>query len=247
MYTKNVKNLLTNPLPLDYNYLKIGTGGTHMVLQTIAQTPPFELIHRAIERLDITATKLGIPSLAIYIAVIAWFALMGLAGLHLAKLYTSVGVASVGFYVGSVIFAMLAEKYAVIAIFPHFTGYIIGLILAFALFALGWKFCVPAIYLCIGAAGFYLLYSSFQNLLVGILVGVACMVVVHFCLSFSFLTATSCLAGLGVTALLGAALPQISWLQLGLQSPAILIAIGISALFAAFQWITTKTYGKFGC
>ena len=217
-----------------------------MGFQSFLQSTPLEMIHSVIDRLDSISGQLGIRSMILYVTVAVWFAILGLAGMQLAKLYAAVGFAGIGFYVGCLGFEMLSAKVAAVAMLPHFTGYAVGLLLAFILFALAWRFCVPTIYLCYIAVGYFLASLITTNLWVCIGLGVLLAILASFCFVFLFIALTSCVAGFGVTAMLGAMYPNVAALQLGPNSLAVWVAIAIAAVFLVFQCLTTRTYRKFG-
>lgn len=217
-----------------------------MGVQSLLQATPLQMLQMFVEKLDIISGKLGMRSSYLYIAMIAWFAILGLAGMQLAKLYTSVSVAGIGFYVGCVGYDWICARVTVLNVFPRFVGYAIGLVLAFVLFSLAWRFCVSGIYACFGLVGFALASLLIGNLWGCIGFGVLIVILASFCFAFAFIALTGCLAGFGTVAMLGALKPDVAVLQLGTHQAAVWIAVGIAVVFLAFQCATTKNYRKFG-
>ena len=217
-----------------------------MGVQSFLQSTPLQMLQTFIERLDVISGKLGMRSSYLYIAMIAWLAILGLAGMQLAKLYASVGLAGIGFYLGCAGYEMLCAKVAALNVFPSFVGYVIGLLFAFVLFTLAWRYCVPAIYGCFLLTGCALASLLIGNLWACVGIGVLFAILTSFCFAFAFIALTSCMAGFGTVAMLGAIKPDVAMLQLGPHSTAVWIAVGVSVVFLAFQCMTTRNYRKFG-
>lgn len=217
-----------------------------MGIQSFLQLTPLQMLQTFTERLEVISGKLGMRSLYLYIAMIVWLAILGLAGMQLAKLFASVGLAGIGFYIGCAGYEMLCARVTALNVLPTFVGYAIGLLLAFVLFTLAWRFCVPAIYGCFVLMGCALASLLIGNLWACIGLGVLFAVLASFCFAFVFIALTSCIAGFGTVAMLGAIKPEVAALQLGPHSTAVWIAIGVAAVFLAFQCLTTKNYRKFG-
>ena len=217
-----------------------------MGIQTFLQSTPLQMLQTFVEKLDVISGKLAMRSTYLYVAMIVWFAILGLAGMQLAKLFASVGLAGIAFYVGCAGYEMLCAKVTALNVFPPFVGYVLGLLLAFVLFTLAWRFCVPAIYGCFALVGYALASLLVGNLWACIGLGVLFAILMSFCFAFAFIALTSCLAGFGTVAMLGAIKPDVAALQLGPHSTAVWIAVGIAAVFLVFQCMTTKNYRKFG-
>ncbi len=210
------------------------------------QSTLFQMLDRVTEKLDSLSGKLGIQAMLLYIAVLIWMAFLGLAGMQLAKLFASVGMAGIGFYVGCLCVDLLAAKVSALAMFPKFTGYILGLTLAFILFSLAWRFCVPAIYLCFGLTGCFLASLFISNLWICLGAGVVLMIVGIFCFVFDYIVITSCVAAVGTVAMLGALRPNVALLQLAPHSKALWVVAGVAAVYVVIQCATTPKYRKFG-
>ena len=217
-----------------------------MSIVSFFQSTPFQMLDRVMEKLDSLSGKLGIRAMFLYIAVLVWMAFLGLAGMQLAKLFASVGMAGIGFYVGCLGVDLLTSKVTALAMFPKFVGYIVGLVLAFILFSLAWRFCVPAIYLLFGLTGYFLASLFISNLWICIGAGVALMIVGIFCFVFDFIAITSCVAAVGTVTMLGALFPNVAILQLAPHSTALWVVAGVAALYLVIQYATTPKYRKFG-
>ncbi len=217
-----------------------------MSILSFLKSPPFEMLEQAVDKLDSIAGRLGIRAMYLYIAVLVWMAFLGLAGMQLAKLFASVGLAGIGFYAGCLCVDLLTAKVAALAMFPKFTGYIVGLTLAFILFSLAWRFCVPAIYLCFGLTGYFLASLFVSNLWICIGAGVVLMILGIFCFVFDFIAITSCVAAVGTVAMLGALRPNVALLQLAPHSKALWVVAGVAAVYMVIQCATTPKYRKFG-
>ncbi len=217
-----------------------------MSIVSMMQFSPFQILERAVDKLDSISGRLGIRSMFLYVAVLIWMAFLGLAGMQLAKLFASVGMAGVGFYAGCFLSELLTSKVAVLAVFPKFLGYILGLTLAFILFSLAWRFCVPAIYLCFGLAGYFLASLFIGNLWICLGAGVALMIVGIFCFVIDFIAITGCVAAVGTVAMLGALRPNVAILQLASGGKSLLVVAGVALAFILFQCATTPRYRKFG-
>lgn len=217
-----------------------------MSVPSFLQFTPVELVQRILDRLEIFSGHLGVSPNVVFWVFIGWLAIMGLAGFHLARLYVSVGAASLVFYVSVVGFEHLVADHPVLAILPHFMGYALGFLLAFLVFFLAWKLTVPAIYVTFAVVGFYLTSLFVTNVWLCVAAGVLASILASFAINLLFIALTSALAGFGVTAFLGAIFPARAALQLGGSMIALWIAIAISVVFLIFQCATTKSYKKIG-
>ena len=211
-----------------------------------AQFSPVQILDRGVEKLESLSARMGIYAMAAFIAVLVWFVVLGLAGMHLIKLFTSVGACGAGLYLGCVAFALLKARVPKMSVLPDFLAYVAGLLCLLLFFYLAWRMCVPLVYLLLGAGGFAAVYVLAGNWLVGVLVGLALMVAAHYCFVLSVILTTSVVAGVGSTVMLAQLFPKVASLQNLTDKNGILIALGITAFFVLVQWISTPNYRKVG-
>ena len=217
-----------------------------MSVLSIVQNLPLQKFGTVIEKLDSISARMNVRSAFLYVAVLVWLAFLGLAGMNLAKVIASVGTAGIGFYVGCVGMSYLIVRVTVFSVLPGFFSYAVGLAMAFALYAMAWKHCVPVMYLGFGAAGYLAASLLIGNAWICLGLGIVMMLVATFSFVFAFIFATSVVAGFGSVAMLGALFPQTSVLQLGQHPTAFWIALGACAACVFVQCVTTPSYRKFG-
>ena len=217
-----------------------------MSVPAFLQFTPVESFRLILDRLEIFSGYLGLSPSVVFWILVGWLAIMGMAGLHLARLYVSVGAASWVFYVCAVNFESWAAGREALAAWPPIMSLVVALVLAAITFFFAWKLSLPTVYVIFAVIGFYVSTFLVTNLWVCVSVGVLFSISVAFAFPFLFITLSSVVAGFGVTALLGAIYPAKAALQLGTNTNAIWVGVGISAAFMLFQCITTKLYKKVG-
>lgn len=217
-----------------------------MTMQMLSFSAPLDAVAKILEKLNDISIKLDIGVTFLYVAALVWLAFLGLWGLHLAKVYASVIAAGAGFYLGCWCFDWIANRFSVFQMFPKFTGYVIGLLFVFILFALLWKYCIPAIYLCLGVLGYFLASFFIPNLWVCIGAGFLMMILSRFVFGLLYIGLSACVGGMGSVVLLGAMYPNVGALQFGIGTTGMWIGVGVSVVFLLFQCVTTGDYRKFG-
>ena len=207
---------------------------------------PTQMLDQGVEKLESLSARMGIYAVASFVAVLVWFLILGFAGMHLIKLYSSVCSCGAGFYLGCVGFLFLKSKVSALGMLPDFLAYVAGMLCMLLFFYLAWRMCEMFVFLLLGAGGALAAYMLIGNWIVAGLIGVALMIAAYYCFVASVIVTTGCMAGVATAILLGLIFPKLTALQSITDPKAILIALGISAVFVLMQWCTTPNYRKCG-
>lgn len=191
------------------------------------------------------ASKMHITPIIFYVATAVLALIIGLAGMHLAKVLMSFTAAGIGFACGAALFSYLKVDLALswMAKIPDGFGYVLGLVIAIVLFIFGWKKCLNVIFLLFALVGFIVMNFYVPNhalLCVGgaLLIGMIAMCIVRV----AFVALTAAVAGFVLVNCIGEIWTGATWFLLGTGAIPFWVAVGLGAVCFIIQLVTTRNY-----
>ncbi len=201
------------------------------------------LLNTLNDKLAELASRLHIKALILYIAMAVIAALIGLAGLHLAKLLATIGMTGFGYVLGVELLNFLKADVAWFAKWPGWTAAVFGIVFALVFLLLSWKRVLHVIFSLFVVIGYLLvMHYVHDNMLLALGAGILLALLTTFIVKFAFIIFTSLAGGFMLTSLLGAIWTKAAILQLGVNKAAVWVALGISLLFFLIQLLTTRHY-----
>ncbi len=202
-----------------------------------------DFLTKMTDYLETLAGNIGLKPLALYIAVAVIAGLIGLWGLHMAKLFSMVGMGGIGYVIGVELFHYLKANAPLLSKMPEAIGYVIGIVLAVLFLVFGWKKCLYVIFTLFAMVGYSLVIKFVSdNAWIAIGGAVVLAMLASFVMKLAFILLTGAAGGFALTAFLGAIYSNVAVLQLGSNKTAIWVAVGISAVMVIFQLCTTRHY-----
>jgi hypothetical protein len=189
------------------------------------------------------ADKIGIPAVIFFWSLVALAFLIGMGGLHLSKTIIALGFGGLGYFIGTILYGYLCNAVKFVDNLPAFVTYIVGGVFALLFFILSQKKPIPVLFVLFAAIGAYvsLVYIS-NNLLLAVglafLIGVLCVTLVKL----AMVLFTSLLGGFAMVAFLGRIFSSVTYFALGRNTMALWVALGVSAVFALIQFVSTRRY-----
>lgn len=214
-----------------------------MGLKNFLNHNPMELLEMLNDRLADLASRMGINSIVLYIAAGVIAALVGLAGMHLAKVFCMFGLGGIGYLVGVELFDFLVAEVSGLSKMPDFLSYVFGAVIAIVFFAFGWKRCLHVMFAVFAFVGYALvIHYVDDNYLLALGGAILLAMLATLCVKVAFIALTSAVGGFTLISLLGAMIPKASLLQLGDNKNAIWIALAAAVVMMLFQLLTTRRY-----
>ena len=203
----------------------------------------FALLGNWNDRLADIASRLQLKAVVLYIAAAVLAALIGLAGLHLAKLLSTLGMTGLGYVLGIELFHFLKSNAPLLSKMPNWLSYVVGVCIALLFLFLSWKRVLHVIFSLFVLFGYMIVASFVQgNALLALGGGILLALLATFVLKLMFILLTSVVGGMVLTSLLGAIWTKASFLQLGTHKAAVWVALGVALLFFLIQLVTTRHY-----
>ncbi len=197
-----------------------------------------------VESLSVLSARLGLKPFVLLIAASVLALLVGVAGMHLAKVLASTGCAIVGYFSGVILMKWIST-FEIFSKLPAFLSYVIGAVVAVLLFFFGWKRCLHAIFIVFFVVGCALVktFVPVDSVMLCLCGGLIVSMLSTFMVKIAFSALTSFLGGFAILCFLGEMLPKVKYLQLmEANRVAIWLAVGVSVVFFIFQLITTRKY-----
>ncbi len=216
-----------------------------MNFETLMNMDFVSLLQKMNAEIAEVAAKLGLYSWVLFAASAVLALIVGVAGMHLAKVLSSFATAGLAFLAGASLFSYMKVDLAwgFMAKIPDYFAYILGLILAIIVFILAWKKCLHVVFAGFTVLG-YVLVSFYlpEKMLIaaigGLILGTVALCVVRF----AFVALSSVIGGSLLTSFVGAILPSVGFLQFGNGIWALVIAGALSLIFFILQMVTTRNY-----
>ncbi len=189
------------------------------------------------------ADKIGIPAMIFFWSLVVLAFLVGVGGLHLSKMVVALGIGGLGYFIGTILYGYLCNAVKFVDNLPAFVAYIAGGLFALLFFILSQKKPIPVLFVLFAAIGAYIsiVYISNNLLLVAglaFLIGALCVTFVKLAMVFS----TSLIGGFALVAFLGQIFKSVTYFALGRNMMALWVALGVSAVFALIQFVSTRRY-----
>ena len=214
-----------------------------MDLKSLLNSDPIDLLGKWNDQLADLAERMNVDSLVLYIAAGVLAVLVGLAGMHLAKLFCMVGLGGVGYLIGVELFGYLQSNVDVLTKWPDFLSYIFGIVIALVFCVFGWKKCLYVMYATFALLGYSLVIQyATKNVLLAVGGAVLLAMIASFIMKVAFIALTSAVGGFAMVSILGAIWSDVSILQLGFDNNAIWVAVGAAVVMMIVQLITTRHY-----
>ena len=203
-----------------------------------------EIITGLVESLSVLSARLSMKPFILLLAASVLALLVGIAGMHLAKVLASTGCALIGYFSGHALMDWLAT-YKMFSKLPTFLPYVIGAVVAVLLFFFGWKRCLHAIFMIFALVGFAIVrtFVPIDSLVLCMGGALVVSMLSTFMVKIMFSALTSFFGGFTLICFVGEMLPRFKFLQLmEANKAAIWIAVILSVIFFIFQIITTRKY-----
>lgn len=189
------------------------------------------------------ASQLHINAVILYIAAAVLAALIGLAGMHLAKLLSTLGMTGMGYILGIELFQFLKSNAPLLAKMPNWLSYVFGLAIALLFLLLAWKRVLHVIFSLFVVCGAMIVVNYVnENLLLALGGGILLALLATFMFKFMFILLTSVVGGMMLIDIFGEIWTKISFFQLGTNKVAIWVALGFALFFFLIQLATTRHY-----
>ena len=191
------------------------------------------------------AERMHMSAIIFYAAAAVVALIIGIAGMHLAKILSSFTLAGIGFLGGSALFGYLKGDLALswLAKIPDGFAYILGLIVAIVFFILGWKKCLHVIFGIFTILGYVVMnFYVPGKLLLAIGAAVLLGMIAISLVRLAFAALTSFVGGFVLISMVSAIWPAVAVFQLGSHVAAAWIAAGVSVVLFVVQMITTRRY-----
>jgi hypothetical protein len=201
------------------------------------------LLEKWNDQLADIALHLHLKAVIFYIAAAVIAVLIGLAGMHLAKMLSTLGMTGFGYVLGIELFHFLKLNAPLLAKMPNWLSYVFGLAIAAFFLFLSWKRVLHVIFSLFVVVG-YIFVANYvhENVLLALGGGILIALLATFMLKFMFILLTSVAGGMMLTSLLGEIWPKFSFLQLGTNKVALWVALGVALIFFLIQLATTRDY-----
>ena len=214
-----------------------------MGLNHFLSNDPMKLLGMLNDQLADLASRMHVNALVLYIAAGVVAALVGLAGMHLAKMFCMLGLGGIGYFVGVELFQYLVAEVSALSKMPSYLSYVFGAVIAIVFFVFGWKKCLHAMFALFAVLGYVLvIHYVDDNAWLALGGAVLLAMISTLCMKVAFIAFTSAVGGFTLVSVLGAAWPKISFLQLGDRKSALWVALGVAIVMMVFQLLTTRRY-----